>query len=79
MAANTATVASEAKPMMPMVSNVRSTLTSVPKIRHGKPTLVTRRVTKAVSKGTPFFAQAKPIPAHRNTGAMIEKISANMS
>lgn len=49
MAANITTLANEANPMVASSSGVILALTKVENIKQGTPTIVTSRVTKAVS------------------------------
>ena len=55
-----------------------STLTRVAKIRHGMPKTVVRVMMKSASKGWPRRFQTKPMAAHTNTGAMMEKSSVSI-
>jgi hypothetical protein len=65
---------SAAEAMSPKVAQSISLSTSPEKIRQGKPTLVTRLVTKRVSYGRPRLAQTRPMAEQMNTGAMTVKI-----
>jgi hypothetical protein len=50
-------------------------LDMIEKIKHGNPIFATRRVIKEVSYPKFSFAHRKPIPLHKNIGAIIFRIS----